>query len=65
HIGAGAVLGAQCGLHKDVPAGQRMMGSPALPEHDQRRVFATLSRLPDMRRDLRKIKQHLGIKDEQ
>ena len=65
HIGAGAVLGAQCGLHKDVPAGQRMIGSPALPEHDQKRIFATMARLPDMRRDLRKIKQQLGMKDEQ
>jgi UDP-3-O-[3-hydroxymyristoyl] glucosamine N-acyltransferase len=65
HIGAGAVLGAQCGLAKDVPAGQRVIGSPALPEHDQKRIFASMARLPDMRRDLRKIKQHLGIKDEE
>jgi len=65
HIGAGAVLGAQCGLHKDVPPGQRVIGSPALPEHDQKRIFASMARLPDMRRDLRKVKQHLGIKDDE
>ena len=65
HIGMGAVLGAQSGLTNDVPPGQRMIGSPATPEHDQKRVFVSLKKLPDMRRDLRKIKQHLGIKDEE
>jgi UDP-3-O-[3-hydroxymyristoyl] glucosamine N-acyltransferase len=52
-------------LHKDVPPGQRVIGSPALPEHDQKRIFASMARLPDMRRDLRKVKQHLGIKDDE
>jgi UDP-3-O-[3-hydroxymyristoyl] glucosamine N-acyltransferase len=65
HVGAGAVLGAQCGLTKDVPAGQRMFGSPALPQRDQKRIVATLTKLPDMRRDLRRVMQHLGLKDEE
>jgi UDP-3-O-[3-hydroxymyristoyl] glucosamine N-acyltransferase len=65
HIGAGAVLGAKAGVTKDVPAGQRMLGAPATPERDQKRVLMSLEKLPDMRRDLRKIKQHLGIKDDE
>ncbi len=65
HVGTGAILGAQCGLTKDVAPGQTMFGSPATPLRDQKRVYASLGKLPDMRRDLRKIKQHLGIKDEE
>jgi UDP-3-O-[3-hydroxymyristoyl] glucosamine N-acyltransferase len=64
NIGDGAIIGAQAGVTKDVPAGQRMLGSPAAPEREQKRVLMTLERLPDMRRDLRRIKQHLGLGDE-
>jgi len=64
HIGAGAILGAKAGVTKDVLPGQRMLGAPAAPERDQKRVLMTLEKLPEMRRDLRKIKQQLGIKDE-
>jgi UDP-3-O-[3-hydroxymyristoyl] glucosamine N-acyltransferase len=64
HIGAGAVVGAQAGVAKDVPAGQRILGSPATPDREQKRIMLSLERLPEMRRDLRKIKQQLGIKDE-
>lgn len=66
HIGDGALVGAKAGVSKNVPAGARLMGSfPALPEHDQRRIVATLRRLPEMRRDLRRIKLHLGMDDEE
>jgi UDP-3-O-[3-hydroxymyristoyl] glucosamine N-acyltransferase len=65
HIGAGTVIGAQAGVTRDVPPGQRMLGTPANPEGEQKRALITLGKLPEMRRDLRKIKQQLGIKDEQ
>jgi UDP-3-O-[3-hydroxymyristoyl] glucosamine N-acyltransferase len=64
HVGDGAVIGARSGVAKDVAAGERVLGTPATPERDQKRVFMTLGKLPDMRRDLRRIKQHLGITDE-
>jgi UDP-3-O-[3-hydroxymyristoyl] glucosamine N-acyltransferase len=64
HIGTGAVIGAKAGVTKDVPAGARMLGAPANPEREHKRALISLQRLPDMRRDLRKIKQQLGIKDE-
>jgi UDP-3-O-[3-hydroxymyristoyl] glucosamine N-acyltransferase len=64
-IGTGAMIGGQAGVTKDVPAGAHMLGSPATPEREQKRILMTLERLPEIRRDLRKIKQHLGITDEE
>jgi UDP-3-O-[3-hydroxymyristoyl] glucosamine N-acyltransferase len=64
HIGDGAIIGAKAGVTKDVPAGQRTLGAPATPERDQKRILMSLEKLPEMRRDLRKIKQHLGLADE-
>jgi UDP-3-O-[3-hydroxymyristoyl] glucosamine N-acyltransferase len=63
HIGTGAVLGAKCGVSKDIPAGQKSLGAPATPERDQKRILMSLEKLPEMRKDLRKIKQQLGIVD--
>ncbi len=65
HIGDGAVIGAKAGVTKDVPAGQRTLGAPATPEREQKRILMSLERLPEMRRELRRIKQHLGLPDEE
>jgi UDP-3-O-[3-hydroxymyristoyl] glucosamine N-acyltransferase len=64
-IGAGAMIGGQAGVTKDVPPGAHMLGSPATPEREQKRILMTLERLPEIRRDLRKIKQHLGMTDDE
>jgi UDP-3-O-[3-hydroxymyristoyl] glucosamine N-acyltransferase len=64
HIGDGVTIGAQSGVRKDVSAGQRMFGTPAVPEREQKRIIINLERLPEFRRDLHRIKQHLGMKDE-
>lgn len=61
HVGDRAVLGAKAGVHKDVPAGSRMLGAPATPDKEQMRIMMSLERLPELRRDLRKIKQVLGL----
>jgi UDP-3-O-[3-hydroxymyristoyl] glucosamine N-acyltransferase len=62
-IGDGAMIGAQAGVTKEVPAGQRMLGSPATPEREQKRILMSLEKLPQIRRDVRRIKQKLGIED--
>jgi UDP-3-O-[3-hydroxymyristoyl] glucosamine N-acyltransferase len=64
HIGDQAILGAKAGVHKDVPAGARMLGAPATPDREQMRIMMTLERLPELRKDVKRIKQHLGLRDE-
>lgn len=64
HLGDRVVVGGQAGVTKDVPAGSRILGSPATPERDQKRILMTLERLPEIRRDVRRIKERLGIGDE-
>jgi UDP-3-O-[3-hydroxymyristoyl] glucosamine N-acyltransferase len=63
HIGAGAVIGAKAGVAHDVADGEHMLGAPATPEREQKRILLSLEKLPGIRRDVREIKQHLGLKD--
>ncbi len=63
HIGDRAVIGAQSGVSNNVAAGEWVLGYPARPLNDQRRVWATLERLPEMRRDLRRLKQLAGLNE--
>ncbi len=63
HIGAGAVLGAKAGVSKDVPPGQRTLGAPATPEREQKRIMMSLEKLPEIRKDIHRIKRHLGLSD--
>lgn len=64
HIGAGATIGAKAGVVRDVPAGQKMLGAPATPEREQKRILLSLERVPDLLKDMRKVKQQLGLADE-
>jgi UDP-3-O-[3-hydroxymyristoyl] glucosamine N-acyltransferase len=63
-IGDHAIIGAKAGVTKEVAAGERMLGAPATPEREQKRILMSLEKLPEIRRDIRRIKQHLGLKDE-
>jgi UDP-3-O-[3-hydroxymyristoyl] glucosamine N-acyltransferase len=45
HIGDRAVVGPQSGIKEDVPAGARVMGTPALPMADYGRSVAAFKRL--------------------
>jgi UDP-3-O-[3-hydroxymyristoyl] glucosamine N-acyltransferase len=62
HVGHRAVIGAQAGVAKDVRDDERMLGAPARPEREQKRILMTLDRLPEMWRELRQIKRRLGMK---
>jgi UDP-3-O-[3-hydroxymyristoyl] glucosamine N-acyltransferase len=65
HIGNGALIAAKSGVAGDVPAGSRMFGYPARPERDMKRNLAALNRLPDLWRDVRRLKRQLGVPDEE
>jgi len=56
-IGAGAMLGAKAGVMHDVPEGARVVGIPATPEREQMVKQAVLSRLPEMRQQLKKLQR--------
>ncbi len=60
HIGSHAVLAAMAGISNDVPERARMMGIPATPEREQKLKLAALSKLPEMRRQLRALQNQVG-----
>jgi UDP-3-O-[3-hydroxymyristoyl] glucosamine N-acyltransferase len=62
-IGDGALVGAKAGLSRDVPPGTRVLGAPAMPEMDMKRIFICLPRLPQMVRELARIRQVLGLEE--
>jgi UDP-3-O-[3-hydroxymyristoyl] glucosamine N-acyltransferase len=61
HIGDGAMIGAAAGVTKDVPPGQRVLGAPAMDEMDMKRIVMCMPRLPQMFRDLARIRRVLGL----
>src|SRR4029077_2024770 len=59
HIGAGAVLGAKAGVSGDVNEGGRVLAPPAVPEREQKLLFATISKLPEMRKQLKDLQRQV------
>lgn len=58
-IGAGAFVGARAGLHRDVPDGARVHGSPQMEERAWHRVTAALGRLPELRKRVRRLEKRI------
>ena len=56
-IGEGAILGGTAVAFKDVPPGAQMWGNPAREKSLEIRIQAVLRRLPEMQRDLRRLKR--------
>jgi UDP-3-O-[3-hydroxymyristoyl] glucosamine N-acyltransferase len=59
HIGKGAVLGAKAGVSSDVRDGVAMLGCPAVPEREQKLLFALISKLPEMRKQLKELQRQI------
>jgi UDP-3-O-[3-hydroxymyristoyl] glucosamine N-acyltransferase len=55
------VIGGQAAVTKDVPPGQKMLGSPATPEREQKRILMALLGLPDLRKRVRAVEARLGL----
>jgi UDP-3-O-[3-hydroxymyristoyl] glucosamine N-acyltransferase len=60
-IGDGVIVGAQAGVHRSVPDGQHVLGSPAIPVREQRRIFQMIARLPEMHRQLRELTAQIAF----
>ena len=54
-IGDFARVGAQAGVTKDIPGGQDVLGAPAIPVTEFKRLQAHIRQLPDLRRQVRKL----------
>ena len=61
HIGDRTVVAARTGVIGSVPPDSRMLGFPARPETAQKRIWVTEEHLPEMRKDLKRIKDRLGM----
>ena len=64
-IGDGARVGAKSGVTRDVPPGQDVSGFPAIPHRQSLAVQATLPRLPEIRRQLSRLKEELHALQQQ
>jgi len=58
-IGAGAKLVAKAGVAQDVPPGEILAGSPAIPRLEFFRIHTASRRLGDMRRKLERLDRRL------
>jgi UDP-3-O-[3-hydroxymyristoyl] glucosamine N-acyltransferase len=59
HIGDQAIVGAKGGVSGDVPAGETYLGIPATPEREQKLRLAALSKLPELRRQVKELERTL------
>jgi UDP-3-O-[3-hydroxymyristoyl] glucosamine N-acyltransferase len=65
HIGSRAVLAAQTGVIGDVPDGATLVGFPAMPGREFMKCAAEWKRAGGVRKDVARIKKHLGLSDEE
>ncbi len=58
-VGDSAIIGAGAGVTKPVPAHAVVLGSPAKPIQEQKKLFAYISRLPDLFKEIAEIRKKL------
>jgi UDP-3-O-[3-hydroxymyristoyl] glucosamine N-acyltransferase len=58
-VGDRAMVAAQAGVFRDIPPGTAVAGSPALPLDEAGPIQGTLLRLPDLRKQLRRLEQRV------
>lgn len=64
NIGAGAAVAGKGGVMRDVPPGAQMFGFPARPGREHLRMLASMDKVPDLWRDMQRVKKRLGLDDE-
>jgi UDP-3-O-[3-hydroxymyristoyl] glucosamine N-acyltransferase len=60
HIGDQAVIGARTAVFRDVPPGERMLGEPARPERETKRIVLSLEQLPELIREVRRLSRQVA-----
>lgn len=61
NLGDGVQVGASSKVPSDVPAGETILGTPAMPVREARRMLVSMPKLPDLIKDVRDIKKRLGM----
>jgi len=61
HIGNQVVIGARSGVMRDVPDGEHILGAPARPEQEFKRMIICLERLPDLIKQVRALAKQAGL----
>lgn len=61
-IGHKVTVAAQSGVMHNIPDGQTVLGSPALPDKQTKRQLLALQKLPELLRRVRQLEQKLGLK---
>jgi UDP-3-O-[3-hydroxymyristoyl] glucosamine N-acyltransferase len=59
-IGDGAVVAAQTGVHRDLAPGEKVLGTPARPLMESKRIFVLEGELPELVRRLRDAERRLA-----
>jgi len=60
-IGNQVVIGARSGVMRDVPDGEKILGAPARPVHEFKRMIICLERLPETIRQVRTLAKMAGL----
>ncbi len=60
-LGDGVIVGAGAGVTKSFPDQSVILGSPAKPIAEQKKLFVFIARLPELFKDLGEIKKKLGL----
>ena len=61
HIGEGAVLCSKAGVSNNVEDGEIVLGQPATPVRKQKLQMAAISKLPEMRKEFRKLQRQMEM----
>jgi UDP-3-O-[3-hydroxymyristoyl] glucosamine N-acyltransferase len=64
-IGKGAIVGAKAGIMNDVPAGEFVVGAPALPNRQRMKMEAAFVKLPDTTRTVRDLEKQVKALQDQ
>ena len=56
-LGTQATIGAKSGVMRDIPAGETVLGYPAVPDKQAKRQWIAMAKLPDALRRLRALEK--------
>jgi UDP-3-O-[3-hydroxymyristoyl] glucosamine N-acyltransferase len=62
-IGDGVTIGAQAGVISDVPDQSTILGAPAMPASQARRVYSVFTQLPELLDRIKRLEQAVGELD--